>query len=312
MSKALDSETHMDAQTWAMVVGLSVLWGGSFFFVQVAVEDLPPFTIVFSRLLLAVLTLLLGLKLLGLRLPRSIQAWRVFFLLGFINNAIPFSLFVWAQTHITSGLASILNATTPLFSVLLSHFFIQGETLKAMRVLGVLVGLGGVSVMIGVDALDSLGTQVLAQLACLGAAFAYAVSGILGKRAQSLAQPPLVISTGQLICGCALITPLMLVVDRPWTLAAPGLDTVGALLGLSILSTAVAYFIYFKVMTRTSATNLLLVTFLLPISAILLGGSVLGERLTPNQWLGMAIIGLSLLIIDGRFVKVVRNLRLGC
>lgn len=294
------SQTQMDASTWAMVIGLSVLWGGSFFFVELAVRDLPPFTIVLARLGLAVLALLVGLRALRLKLPRDWGAWRVFLILGLVNNAIPFSLFVWAQTHIASGLASILNATTPLFTVVLAHFFVTGERLKALKFMGILVGLAGVSVMIGVDALDSLGADVLAQLACLAAAFFYAVSGVVGKRAQALGQPPLVIATGQLISASIWIAPLVLIIETPWALPMPSMTTIGAILGLSIISTSIAYFIYFNVLTRTSATNLLLVTFLVPISAVLLGTLVLGEVLSSNQWLGMAIIGLSLLMIDGR------------
>jgi len=293
----------MDTQTWAMVLGLSVLWGGSFFFVEIAVEDLPPFTIVLARVFLAVSALFMGLKILGLRLPRTWAAWKVFLLLGLLNNAIPFSLFVWAQTHITGGLAAILNATTPLFTVVLAHFLIQGERLHTLKLLGIIIGVFGVSVMIGLDALGSLDNNVLAQLACLAAALSYALSGILGKKAQKLGQPPLVIATGQLSCGCLWIAPLVFLVDKPWTLQAPSSSTVAALFGLALLSTSAAYFIYFKVLTKTSATNLLLVTFLIPISAILLGALILGERLEPNQWVGMIVIGLSLAIIDGRLFR---------
>lgn len=294
------SQSQMDTATWAMVVGLSILWGGSFFFVELAVKELPPFTIVLTRLVLAVFALLIGLHVLRLKLPRDWKVWKVFLTLGLMNNAIPFSLFVWAQTHIPSGLASILNATTPLFTVVLAHFFITGERLKALKFIGILTGLAGVSVMIGVDALDNLGADVLAQLACLAAAFFYGVSGVVGKRVQALRQPPLVIATGQLISASIWIAPLVFIVEAPWTLPMPGMTTVSALLGLSIISTSVAYFIYFNVLSRTSATNLLLVTFLVPISAVLLGTLVLGETLSSSQWLGMAIIGLSLLMIDGR------------
>lgn len=295
-----ENMTHMDMQSWAMVTGLSVLWGGSFFFVEIAIRDLPPFTVVLGRLVLASLTLWLCLRVFNLPVPKGVRAWLLFAFLGLINNAIPFSLFVWAQTHITSGLASILNATTPLFAVVLAHFVNAGEPLKMHRLIGVLIGVFGVSVMIGVDVLSDLGASVWAQFACLGAALAYAISGIVGKRAQSLRLHPISIATGQLTCACIWIAPLVVVVDRPWTLPMPHISTVFALVGLATLSTALAYFIYFKVLSRTSATNLLLVTFLLPISAILLGMVFLGERLSVEQWAGMGIIAISLMLIDGR------------
>ena len=227
--------------------------------------------------------------------------------MGAINNFIPFSLILWGQTHIASGLASILNATTPLFTVVLAHLLTTDEKLTPGRLAGVTSGLAGVAVMIGAEALQGLSTNVVAQLAVLGAALSYAFAGIFGRRFKDLA--PLVTATGQVTASTVLILPVALIIDQPWTGAPPGVITWGALAGLALLSTALAYIIYFQILAASGATNLLLVTFLIPVSAILLGGLILGERLEPKHFAGMALIGLGLALIDGRLLRFRRKVR---
>jgi drug/metabolite transporter (DMT)-like permease len=283
---------------WLLLVALSVLWGGSFFFVEVALIELPPFTVVLARVALAALALLLIVLASGHPLPRSPRLWGAFVVMGALNNLIPFSLIVWGQTRIGSGLASILNATTPLFTVVLAHLLTRDERLTPGRLAGVLAGLAGVAVMIGPEALAGLGSQVLAKLAVLGGALSYALAGIFGRRFRTT--PPLVTALGQVSASTFLILPLALLADRPWTLPQPGLATIGALAGIALLSTALAYVIYFRILAAAGATNLLLVTFLIPVSALVLGTAILGERLTGTQLAGMALIGLGLAAIDGR------------
>jgi drug/metabolite transporter (DMT)-like permease len=283
---------------WLLLVALSGLWGGSFFFAKVALAELPPFTVVLARVALAALALLPVVLASGQRLPRSPRLWGRFVVMGALNNLLPFSLIVWGQTRIGSGLASILNATTPLFAVVLAHVLTQDERLTPGRLAGVLAGLIGVAAMIGPQALAGLGGQVLAELAVLGAALSYALAGIFGRRFRGT--PPLVTAFGQVCASTLMILPLALATDHPWTLPMPRLATIGALIGIALLSTALAYVLYFRILAAAGATNLMLVTFLIPVSALLLGTMILSERLAAGQIAGMALIGLGLAAIDGR------------
>jgi drug/metabolite transporter (DMT)-like permease len=292
----------MDARQWLLLIALSLLWGGAFVFIEIGVEALPPLTLVFGRVGLGALGLYLLLRLRGLRLPADLATWRDFFLLGLLNNALPFTLIAWGQLTITGGLASILNATTPLFTVLLAHVMTRDERLTGGKVAGVLLGLTGVAVLVGGGALAGLGGEVLAQLAVLGAAASYALAGIFGRRFRD--QPPLVTATGMVIASTVLLAPVVLLVDRPWTLAAPGATAWGAVVGLALLCTVLAYLIYFRLLATAGATNVLLVTFLIPVSAVLLGALLLGERLTAEQVVGMGLIGLGLGAVDGRMFRL--------
>ncbi|MDA1089834.1 MAG: DMT family transporter [Proteobacteria bacterium] len=292
---------------WGMLVLLSVLWGGSFFFNGVAVMALPTFTVVVCRVFLAALTLLAVMRIMGQRLPTSGRVWAAFFGMGFLNNVVPFSLIVWGQSHIASGVASILNATTPLFTVLVADVLTRDEKITGARLLGVIAGLAGVAVMIGGGAL-SLGVNITAQLAVLGAALSYAFAGVFGRRFQGLGITPMAAATGQVTASSILLMPVMLIVDQPWTLAAPSLTVVLALAGLAMLSTALAYILYFRILATAGATNLLLVTFLIPVSAIGLGVVVLNEVLLPQHVAGMALIGLGLAAIDGRPARALKTL----
>ena len=285
---------------WAMLLALATVWGGSFFFNGIAVRELPVFTVVVSRVALAAIILLGLLRLRGERMPRDRRVWTAFFGMGLLNNAIPFSLIVWGQTHIASGVASILNAATPLFTVILAHALTSDERMTGGRLAGVLVGFAGVAVMIGPDALGDLGVHLAAQLMCLAGALSYAFAGIYGRRFHAMGVPPLATATGQVVASSLILLPLVMVVDRPWTLPPPGLATIGALVGVAAISTALAYVLYFRILATAGATNLLLVTFLIPVSAILLGTLFLGEVLLPRHVAGMALIGAGLAAIDGR------------
>ncbi|MCU0809002.1 MAG: DMT family transporter [Candidatus Contendobacter sp.] len=292
----------MGLRDWGLVATLSVIWGGSFFFIGIAVKSLPPLTLVFLRVALAAAALNLVIPALGLHMPRDRGTWSAFFAMGFLNNLLPFSLIVWGQTHIASGLASILNATTPVFTVIVAHFLTRDEKLTSNRLLGVLIGLAGVGVIIGPDALKGLGVNVWAQTAVLGAAVCYSFAGIYGRRFRRLGVHPVVTAAGQVSASAVMLLPLALAVDHPWRLPAPGESAVAAVLGLALLSTALAYIIFFRVLASAGATNIMLVTFLIPVSAILLGSLFLGEQLSWRQFLGMGLIGAGLAAIDGRLL----------
>ncbi|WP_369695406.1 DMT family transporter [Jiella marina] len=290
----------MGTAQWMTLIALSILWGGSFFFTEIALGELPVFTLVALRVMLAAAALHVVLRVLGVKMPCDKAVWTAFFAMGFLNNLVPFSLIVWGQTHIASGLASILNATTPLFTVLVAHAVTRDERLTSNRAFGVVTGFLGVVVLIGPSALNSLGTDGLAQLACLAAAFSYALAGVFGRRFRRMGVSPIATATGQVTASATMLVPLALLLDRPWTLAMPGADTIAAILGIALLSTALAYVLYFRLLATAGATNLLLVTFLIPVSAILLGALVLGEVLQPQHFAGMALIGVGLAAIDGR------------
>lgn len=291
---------NMGVPEWAMVIALSIVWGGSFLTVGIAVQELPPLTIVVCRVGLAAIGLWAFCIVSGIRMPSSVKAWAAFAGMGTLNNAIPFSLIVWGQTEIASGLASILNATTPFFGVLVANALTSDERLSSTKLAGVLIGLGGVIWMVGSTALSGLGDAVWAQLAILGAAVSYAFAGVFGRRFRTMQIAPVATATGQVTCSTLLLMPLMLMVDQPWALPAPGLETVAALVALALISTSLAYVLYFRILAAAGATNLLLVTFLIPPVAILLGIAFLGEVLEWRHVWGMALIFAGLIMIDGR------------
>jgi drug/metabolite transporter (DMT)-like permease len=293
----------MAGREWLLLGTLSVLWGGSFFFSEVALGELGPLTVVLGRVGIAAVALIAFVYLTGGRLPASPGIWGAFLVMGALNNLIPFSLIVWGQVHIDSGLASILNATTPLFTVVLAHVLTRDERMTAHRLAGVVLGLCGVAVLVGPDVLRGLGFQGLAQLAVVGAAVSYACAGIYGRRFRDLS--PAIAAAGMVTATAVMILPVALVLEQPWT-RDPGMLTWGALLGLSLLSTAVAYLIYFRILATAGATNLLLVNFLIPVSALFLGVAVLGERLTWPAFAGLALIFAGLAAVDGRLAWLIR------
>jgi drug/metabolite transporter (DMT)-like permease len=297
--------TVMGATDWLLLLTLGMLWGGSYFFGKVALAQLAPFTVATSRLGLAAVVLHVVVRFAGHRLPRSWQAWRAFWVMGLLNNVVPMSLILWGQTRIGSGLAAILNASTPLFTVLLAHVYTRDERLTPARIGGVLFGLGGVAVMIGADALGGVRGHLLAQLAMLGAAVSYACAGIFGRRFAGT--PPLVTATGQVTASSLTLLPLGLLVDRPWLSPLPGMRTWAAVSGLAVLCTALAYVIYFRVLGSAGASNLLLVTLLMPVNAVLLGVALLGEHIEARHVAGMALIAVGLAVIDGRLPALVRR-----
>lgn len=293
----------MGMTEWLLLVVLSILWGGSFFFNKLTVTEWPPFAVVQVRVGLAALALLVAVRISGLSMAVGRSLWLAFFGMGILNNLIPFSLFLWGQQQIASGLASILNATTPVFAVLVMHCF-GNERATGLKLGGVLAGLIGVAILMGPDALGGLASNLAAQLACVLAAVSYAFSGLFGKRFRGL--PPLVAATGQLSASTLMMLPIVLVLHPPWTLPVPSQQAVLAAVGLALISTALAYILFFRIMRVAGPSNVMLVTFLIPVSAILLGVGLLGERLLPRHFVGMAAIFAGLALIDGRIFRRLR------
>jgi drug/metabolite transporter (DMT)-like permease len=293
----------MSGADWAILLILSVLWGGSFFFIEIAIGTTPPFTLVLIRVAIAAAMLWVWLLARGERLAMPPGAALAFLILALLNNVVPFVLFAWAQEAIDGGLASILNATTPIWGVLVAHFFTADEKATPTRAAGVLIGFAGVAVMIGADLLGEIGDAALAQLACLFATLCYAFAGVYARRFRAMGVPPVAVSTGQLTASAIVMLPLVLVFEPPWLTPPPSAAAWLSLVALALFCTSLAYILYFRLVASAGATNSLLVTFLIPVTAILLGALILNERLAPRHFAGMALIGLGLAAIDGRLFR---------
>lgn len=299
-------DVQMDARDWSRLVFLSVLWGATFFFTSLALRELPPLTLVFLRLTIATLILLPIIWLHKIKLPSSIAGWQPYAVMALINNVIPFSLIVMAQTYIPSGMASVLNATTPVFTVLVAAAF-GDERLILRRVVGVLLGLTGVIVLRGF-AFEIDSDQTIGILLSLGATVSFGFSALWATR-KLTGKPPLATATFQLMSASVMMFCLAVVFDRPWQLEMPGGVTWSAILGLASLSTALAFIVFFQIIIRSGASTVMLVTLLVPVSAILLGYFILGEYIATREIIGALIIGSALLVMDGRIFQLFRRSR---
>ena len=301
--------TTMNGRDWAILAALALIWGGAFVFIGVAVRHVDPLTYVWLRLTIAAGAMWAFLAWTGQKLGLPRQMWGAILLLALLNNALPFALFGWGQTQIASGLASILNATTPIWGVVVAHLFTADERMTPRKVAGVLLGFGGVAVMIGPSLFGTIGSSALAQIACITASLCYALAAVWARRFRPLGLSPLSVTTGQLTAGAAMMLPVALLVDRPWTAALPPLEAWGSIVALALLCTAVGYVLYFRLIDSAGATNALLVTLLVPPIAILLGALLLGETLAPQDFLGLALIAIGLAAIDGRLLSLWRGRR---
>ena len=293
---------NMGAAEWALLLLLALLWGASFYFQKNVLLELRPFTLVFGRLALAAIALNIIVLLSGFRFSTLRGHWGGMLLMGAINNVIPFCLFAWSQTRITSGLAAIFNATAPLFTVVAAHFLTKDERLTARKIAGVICGISGVIFIISPDVLTGPRGSIAGQLACVLAAICYSLASIYARRFRQI--PSIVLAGVQAAIAAAMVLPVALIVEHPWRLPMPGARTWAALLGVGLLSTALAYAIYFRLLARVGATNTIIVTFLIPVSALVLGTLLLHEPLKARQLGGMACIFLGLAIIDGRLVRM--------
>jgi drug/metabolite transporter (DMT)-like permease len=301
--KASMIRTTMNRGDWAILLVLAAIWGGAFLFIGVAVRHVPPLTYVWLRVTIAAAAMWIYVKARGVDVGLPRQVWGAIVLLAVLNNALPFALFGWGQTHIASGLASILNATTPIWGVVVAHFFTHDERMSPRKAIGVLLGFGGVATMIGPSLLSNLGSGALAQLACVTAALSYALAAVWARRFKRIGVTPLSVTTGQLTAGAVIMLPLSMIVDRPWTHAFPPVSAWAAIVALALFCTALGYVLYFRLIDHAGATNALLVTLLVPPVAILLGSLFLGEQLAPQDFLGLALIAFGLAAIDGRLVS---------
>jgi drug/metabolite transporter (DMT)-like permease len=290
----------MTARNWALLLFLSLLWGGSFFFYKILVAVLPPVTVVAGRVAIAAIALNLWLWARGTPLPLSRPLWKRFALLGILNNVVPFILVAWGETRIDSGLAGVLNAVTPIFIVLVAHFTTTDEKISAAKLAGVGFGFAGTVVLVGPAAFQFRSGGAEGELAVLLAAFIYALGALYGRRFRDV--PPIQTATGQITAALIILFPLSLLLDRPWTLPMPGPEIWAALFGIALLSTALAYVLFYRLLAIATATVVSLVAFLMPVHALWLGALFLDEAVTLQSLAGMALIGLGLVAIDGRLV----------
>ncbi|MBK6706461.1 MAG: DMT family transporter [Sphingomonadales bacterium] len=287
----------LDGTGWLLIGALSILWGGAFFLIEVGLRSYPPITLVFMRLALAVPPMWLAMRLIGERLPRKPRIWGLLAVVGALNCALPFILFFWGQQYLDSGYASILNATTPLWGVITAHFLTSDEKATPARIVGVLIGMAGIIVMVGPEAMKGLSNNLLAQIACIISTIFYSFAAIYGRRLSQTELTPMAVATGQTMMAALMMVPIVAIMDQPWTMAAPRLDSTLAGVTLAIFSTALAYTLYFRLIDRSGASNAQLVAFLMPILAVILGIAFLRESLSGGQIAGAALIAIGLVIL---------------
>jgi drug/metabolite transporter (DMT)-like permease len=284
---------------FALLVLLATLWGASYTFIKLGVATIPPITLIAARTLIAGLLLFIIMRWRGLSLPRDAASWRRFLFQACLNSMIPFTLIAWAERSLDAGLATILNSTAPVFTFLLTFAITRHEPVTTRKLFGVLAGLAGICLIVGVQALSGLGEQLVAQIAIVVATMCYAGAAIFGRGFKNL--DPMAPAAGSLLCGAAILVPLSLVVDRPWTLA-PSASSTLALLGLAVFSTALAFVIYFRLIQTLGSVGTTSQAYLRVPIGVALGVVFLGEGLTPTAWIGLGcvVIGVAAMTIPAR------------
>lgn len=291
----------MTLHTWVLILVLATIWGSSFLFARIAVLEIPPLTLVFARVAIAALALNLLLMLRSNDYVHSLNMWQNFAIMGALNNIIPFGLIFYGQLEIGAGLAAIINAMTPIWTVVIANFGTADEKFSTPKIIGVVLGFIGVAVLIGASLQNGWQASTVGQLAVLAATISYGCAGVFGRRFANV--PPVETARGQLTMSSVLILPLVLLIDQPWGLAMPSQASIWSVLLLAILCTAIAYLLFFQILAKAGAVNVSLVTFLVPPSAIILGIIVLNETLEIHHIIGMGIIMAGLIVIDGRLLK---------
>ena len=290
-------KTTMGGYEWSLLLSLSLIWGSAFPLNNIALNELPPLSLVTIRLIIAALTLHLVVILLGRRVHWNTSSIGAFLTMGLFANAIPFSLISWAQLHIAGGLAAILNATAPFFAIIAAHYWTTDEKISPRKLFGLLLGFIGVVFVIGPELLQELGVDLWAQLAVVVAAICYTIAIIFARR---LSYHPLVVAAGQMTMASIALLPFTVIIDAPWQFTLPSWNIWMIVLMLGLLPTALAFVVYFHLLARAGATNLMLVAFLIPVNAIMIGAVFLDEQLAIMHFIGMFFLGCGLMVIDGR------------
>ena len=280
---------------YLLLVVLGIIWGSSYMFIRIAVAEVPAITLVAARLVLASLILMIALRALGRRIPRDRTLWGAYAVMGILSGALPYVLISWGEQYIHSSLAALLQATMPIFTVILALFLAGDERLSWSSVLGVLLGFVGVAILMIPDLRQGLQTSLLGQLAIVASSLSYAGATIFARN-RLRDQPPLTSTMGQMTTGAVFVLPLSLLIDRPFTLV-PSPAAIASWLALTILGTVVAYVIYYALIERTSATFVSTVTYVIPIVGLILGAIVLGEPVTINLLASTVLIIVGVLLV---------------
>ena len=288
----------MKLKNLLLLILLAGLWGPSFLFIKVAVAEIPPLTLVLGRVGIAAVLLTLFLYVQGKSLPRSRTIWRHLAVMGLVHNTIPFVLFGWGEQYIDSALASILNGTTPLFTIVLAHYFASNDRLTPLKLIGVLIGFAGLLLLITPSLTDGLQVTTLGLLAVALAAALYGVA-IVYSRNNLIGLPPLVAPAGQMIMATIYLLPLSLLVDRPFALPPLSSPVVWSMVALGVLGTAVAFVVYYRLLETAPASYVSMTTYIIPVFGVILGVLVLGEQLTWHAYAGFALILLGVMIVNG-------------
>ena len=288
----------MSLTSWMQLLLLGVIWGASFFFARIAVVEMPPLTLVLYRVLIAAVALHIYLCAIGVSFRPAVGRFGAFMVLATINNVIPFSLIFLGQTQLGAGLAAVLNATTPFWTILVANWLTADERITANKIMGIAIGIAGTVVMVGPGFFADLGAPIWAKLAIIGAAVSYAFAVIYAKRFKGI--EPTVMAAGQLTASSLIMLPIVLLLDGADTLFSASLPVWTSVMALALISTALAYILYFTLIASSGATNASLVTLIVPVSALLLGALFLAERLAFYEIAGMGLIALGLVTIDGR------------
>ncbi|MFK7791218.1 MAG: DMT family transporter [Devosiaceae bacterium] len=289
-----------------MLVVLAFMWGGSFVFGKIAVTEITPLTLVLLRVGLAALTLHIMCLVAGVRLPTNLKAWGAYAVMGILNNVIAFSLIFWGQQEIGASLSSILNGATPFFTVLIAGLVLADERFTSAKIIGLAIGFAGVVLVIGPRHLLGLGDNLLSELAVIGATISYGFAGVWGRRFAG--ENPMATATGQLTISTLMMLPIAFLFEDPLGLAMPSTTAIVSVIGLAVISTALAYMLFFQILKMAGATNVSLVTMLIPAVTMLIAVPVLGETIDPLKLLGLFVIVAGLAVLDGRPIKAARTM----
>jgi drug/metabolite transporter (DMT)-like permease len=282
-----------------LLLALATLWGASYTFIKLGVATIPPITLIAARTLIAGLLLVVIMRARGLALPIDTASWRRFLFQACLNSVIPWTIIAWSERSIDAGLATILNSTAPIFTFLLTFAVTRHEAATGRKLFGILAGMAGICLIVGVQALHGLGEQFVAQIAVVAATICYAGAAIFGRGFKGL--DPMAPAAGSLLCGAAILLPISLAVERPWTLA-PSASSTLALLGLAVFSTALAFVIYFRLIQTLGSVGTTAQAYLRVPIGVALGVLFLGESLSATAWIGLGcvVIGVAAMTIPPR------------
>lgn len=292
------------ASELGLLLLLATLWGASYTFLKVAVGTIPPITLIAGRTLVAGLLLVVIMHWRGVKLPTDAANWRRFLFQACLNSVIPWTMVAWSSQALDAGVATILNSTAPIFTFFLTFAVTRHEAVTSRKLIGVIAGMAGICLIVGVQALGGLGEQLIAQIVCVAAAICYAGAAIFGRNFGGL--DPMAPAAGSLLCGAAILIPLSLVVDRPWTLA-PSMNSLLALLAIAVFSTALAFVIYFRLIQTLGSVGATAQAYLRVPIGVTFGVIFLGEQLSSTVWIGLAcvVVGVAAMTIPARRVKPV-------